>query len=104
MSFKSFIIKQAAKVISANIKKQSFKAVEYQENTMHKLIRTGLNTVFGHDHQFSKIKNYEQFKAQVPVADYEDLKHYIERINAGETNVLWKGRPKYYAKTSGTTS
>ena len=104
MSFKSFLVKQAAKVVTKTIQKQAEKAVEYQKKIMHMLIKEGKNTVFGHDHGFEKIKDYNSFKAQVPIADYEDFKGYIERINAGEMNVLWKGRPKYYAKTSGTTS
>jgi hypothetical protein len=104
MSFKSFLVKQAAKVVTKTIQKQAEKAVEYQKKIMHTLIKEGKNTVFGHDHGFEKIKDYNSFKAQVPIADYEDFKGYIERINAGEMNVLWKGRPKYYAKTSGTTS
>jgi hypothetical protein len=104
MSLKTFIVKQAAKAITKNLQKQAEHAVEYQEKTMQKLVKEGRNTVFGHDHGFDKIKDYSTYKTQVPVLDYEDMKGYIERINNGELNILWKGRPKYYAKTSGTTS
>jgi hypothetical protein len=104
MSLKSYIVKQAAKVMTKNLQKQAEHAVEYQEKIMQKLVKKSQKTLFGHDHGFEKIKDYSSYKAQVPVLDYEDMKGYIERINNGEKNVLWKGRPKYYAKTSGTTS
>ncbi|MEM6964058.1 MAG: GH3 auxin-responsive promoter family protein, partial [Bacteroidota bacterium] len=51
-----------------------------------------------------KIQSYAAFKDQVPVRDYEGLKGYIEKIKNGQSDVLWKGKPKYFAKTSGTTS
>jgi hypothetical protein len=41
---------------------------------------------------------------QVPVRDYEDLKPYVDKVVAGQENILWKGKPLYFAKTSGTTS
>ena len=104
MSLKTFIVKQAAKVVTKNLQKQAEHAVEYQEKIMQELVKECRNTVFGHDHGFDKIKDYSSYKTHVPVLDYEDMKGYIERINNGELNILWKGRPKYYAKTSGTTS
>lgn len=71
---------------------------------MQKIVAQAANTVFGRDHDFSKIKTYEDFKRAIPIRDYEDLKHYIERVKKGEPDVLWPGRPAYFAKTSGTTS
>src|SRR5690606_6191984 len=44
------------------------------------------------------------FKNAVPVRDYEDLKGYIAHLKAGEPDILWPGKPLYFAKTSGTTS
>jgi hypothetical protein len=63
-----------------------------------------LNTKFGKEHHFSLITDYASFKQNVPIRDYEGLKNYIEKIKNGESNVLWKGKPLYLAKTSGTTS
>ncbi len=63
-----------------------------------------IDDVFGKDHGFDKIESYGDFKRQIPVRDYEQLKPYIEKIKAGNANVLWKGKPIYLAKTSGTTS
>lgn len=79
-------------------------AVEDQEKLMKQLVKTAKHTDFGRDHQFEKIESYNDFKQQIPVRDYEQLKPYIEKIKSGKENVLWKGKPVYFAKTSGTTS
>ena len=52
----------------------------------------------------TKSKTYDDFKKNVPVRDYEDLRPYIDRVSNGEENVLWPGKPIYITKTSGTTS
>ncbi len=78
--------------------------VETQHKVFQQLISEAKNTVFGKDHQFESIKDYNDFKNKVPVRDYEGLKPYIDRIVAGEPDILWKGKPIYFAKTSGTTS
>ena len=86
------------------IRKWSAEAIGSQEAIFRHLIQTGARTAFGKDHKFADIRSYEAFRAQVPIRDYEALRPYIERIKQGETDVLWRGRPKYFAKTSGTTS
>ena len=68
------------------------------------LIKVGKNTVFGKDHQFDTINTYSDFIQAVPIRDYEQIKSYINQIKEGKHNVLWKGKPIYLAKTSGTTS
>lgn len=75
-----------------------------QDKVFDSLIKKAKNTAFGRDHLFSGIQSYEDFKKNVPVRDYEGLKPYIERVVKGEADVLWPGKPKYLAKTSGTTS
>src|SRR5690606_37023911 len=62
------------------------------------------HTAFGKDHGFDGIRTHEEFRQQVPVRDYEGLRPYVDRVVRGEADVLWKGRPLYFAKTSGTTS
>lgn len=104
MSIKSILAKPFAKRIAAKIYKQSKNAVKVQQNVFKNLIAQAQNTTFGKDHNFSKIKSYEDFKKQVPIRDYEALKPYIDKVVAGESDVLWKGKPLYFAKTSGTTS
>ena len=74
------------------------------EKDFKKLISKGRNTAFGRDHKFDTIETYEDFKSHVPIRDYEGLKPYINRIIAGEKDVLWPGIPLYLCKTSGTTS
>jgi hypothetical protein len=75
-----------------------------QQKVFKSLISSGLYTQFGRDHGLNKISSYEEFKEKVPIRDYEALSPYVERIIEGEENVLWPGRPVYFAKTSGTTS
>ena len=64
----------------------------------------GRNTAYGKDFDFDHIGSYDDFRKRVPLAGYESLKPYIERAAMGEADVLWPGLPKYFAKTSGTTS
>ena len=104
MSIKSFFGKIIANRDVVQTKKWSSNPIETQQKVLHQLLKTAANTAFGKDHCFSEISNYEDFKTQVPVRDYEGLKPYIERIKNGEQDILWKGSPLYFAKTSGTTS
>lgn len=104
MKFKAHIIKPLAKKIARDIDRWSSNAVTAQEKVFKKLIKTGQATAFGQDHNFAQIKNPQTFAERVPIRDYEGLRPYINRIIQGEKDVLWKGRPKYFAKTSGTTS
>lgn len=104
MSLKSFLAKPFALFIYNKIKKETKTALADQEAILTDLIKQARNTSFGKDHSFDKINSYEEFRKAVPVRDYEQLKAYIERIKKGEANILWKGKPLYFAKTSGTTS
>jgi hypothetical protein len=104
MGFRSFIIRPVAKYIARSIDRWSANAVACQEKTMHRIVSQAAQTAFGRDHGFAGIKTYDDFKKAVPIRDYEDLKPYIERVKNGEPDVLWPGRPAYFAKTSGTTS
>ena len=79
-------------------------AVADQQHIFQQLIKTGMKTGFGRDHAFDTIRSHEDFVQKVPVRDYEAFKPYIEKIKEGKHNVLWKGVPIYFAKTSGTTS
>lgn len=104
MGFRSILTRPFAHLIARSIDRWSASAVDRQANTLHQLVAQAKNTAFGRDHGFSEIRDYEDFKKAVPIRDYEDLKHYIERIKNGENDVLWPGKPAYFAKTSGTTS
>lgn len=104
MNIKSILAKPFAKYTAKKIKKQSINAVEIQQKVFQQLIAEAKNTAFGKDHFFNEIKSYKDFKERVPISDYEALKPYVEKVIAGDKNVLWKGKPLYFAKTSGTTS
>jgi len=79
-------------------------AVEDQESILKELLKTVKLTEFGKDHKLEQVSMYEEFIQAVPIRDYELFKPYIEKIKEGKHNVLWKGKPIYLAKTSGTTS
>jgi GH3 auxin-responsive promoter len=106
MAWKSALIKPFARRIAKRIEQLSHDnaAVQAQDAVFKHLILRGGKTAFGRDHDFNKIKTYQDFTAHVPLRDYEGLKTYIERVKNGETDVLWQGKPAYFAKTSGTTS
>lgn len=104
MGLKAALSKPYARWIKKKINQWAEKPLETQDKVFHHLISKAENTVFGKDHDFSQIKNYEDFKKRVPIREYEGLKHYIERIVNGEEDILWPGKPIYLCKTSGTTS
>jgi phenylacetate-coenzyme A ligase PaaK-like adenylate-forming protein len=104
MSLKSILAKPFAKKIAVKTYKESGNAIKIQQKLLKKLLKEAQNTTFGKDHHFAEINTYNDFKKEVPIRDYEDLKPYVEKVVAGESDVLWKGKPLYFAKTSGTTS
>ena len=104
MKLKSLLAKPFAHYIYNKVRKSSKRAVEDQLNIFKELIAVGAKTVFGKDHHFNDINTYDDFIKAVPIRDYEQLKPYIEQIKQGHSDVLWKGKPIYFAKTSGTTS
>ncbi|MDB5202674.1 MAG: hypothetical protein JWQ27_2083 [Ferruginibacter sp.] len=104
MKIKSFLAKPFANYIYKQIRKGMTTAVADQQNLLTQLVKAAAKTQFGDDHQFATIRSHEDFAKQVPVRDYEAFRPYIDKIKEGKHNVLWKGIPIYFAKTSGTTS
>ena len=104
MSIKSFSAKIFAKIIVKQTSQWVNNPEKAQEKVFQNLIHSAKATRFGKDHNFAQIKSYQDFANHVPVRDYEALKFYVEKMVAGEPNVLWPGKPIYFAKTSGTTS
>ena len=104
MNLKSLLAKPFASYIYNRVKKAAETAVSDQEAILKSLIKNAKSTEFGKDHDFAGILSYIDFKEKVPVRDYEQIRYYIEKIKHGQQNVLWKGKPIYFAKTSGTTS
>jgi len=104
MSLKPFFAKLFAKIIYRKTQAWANNPIETQNRVFEELIRQAKRTQFGIDHHFGQINTFEDFAKNVPVRDYEGLKSYIDKVVKGEENVLWKGKPLYFAKTSGTTS
>lgn len=75
-----------------------------QMQVLRKLMHKAEATEWGREHGFGAVMSYEQFAATSPVNTYEDLKHFIDRMRQGEADVLWPGRVRWYAKSSGTTN
>lgn len=104
MTLKAIAARIYASSAAKKVKCWSENALAIQAKQLQSLVQQAKNTVFGRLYHFNQIKHYQDFKAQVPIADYEKLKPYIEQIRQGEPDVLWPGLPIYFAKTSGTTS
>ncbi|MCD0464375.1 GH3 auxin-responsive promoter family protein [Flavobacterium sp. ENC] len=104
MSIKAIAAKLFARKIYYKTQAWANKPVETQLAVFKSLIKDARDTAFGGDHHFDTIKTVHDFIKNVPVRDYEDLKPYIDKVRTGEKDILWKGKPLYFAKTSGTTS
>jgi phenylacetate-coenzyme A ligase PaaK-like adenylate-forming protein len=104
MTLKAFAAKLFAKRIHTTTQKWATNPVVTQQKIFQELLAVAKETQFGKDHNFSNISTFQEFAQQVPVRDYEQLKPYVDRVVNGEDNILWKGKPLYFAKTSGTTS
>ena len=104
MSIKSIAAKLFAQKIYNKTQSWVTNPVETQNKVFLQLIKEAKKTQFGMDHHFDQIKTTSDFAKQVPIRDYEGLKSYIDLVVKGTENVLWKGKPLYFAKTSGTTS
>ena len=104
MSLKSLAAKIFAKKVFLETQKWANNPIETQQKVFKSLLNSAKNTVFAKDHDFENITTFQEFAKNVPIRDYEDLKIYVDRVVHGEKDILWKGKPLYFAKTSGTTS
>ncbi len=104
MGIRSFLSKPFAAIVANQQQQWSSKPGETQQRVFNSIINGAGNTTFGNDHDFKGIKTHKEFTEHVPIRDYEGLSSYVEMILKGEKDVLWPGKPVYFAKTSGTTS
>ncbi|MBD3583773.1 GH3 family domain-containing protein [Flavobacterium selenitireducens] len=104
MSIKSFAARLFADYIYAKTQKWARNPIETQHKVFLDLIEKAKHTDFGRDHAFADIKSHADFAKHVPIRDYEALKNYVDEVVNGKEDVLWPGKPLYFAKTSGTTS
>ncbi|OYU81341.1 MAG: hypothetical protein CFE23_04395 [Flavobacterium sp. BFFFF1] len=103
-SIKALAAKIFASRVFRNTQKWSRNPEATQQKVFTQLIQKAKNTDFGRDHHFDQIQSFEDFSKQVPIRDYEQLKDYVEKVVKGQSDILWPGKPLYFAKTSGTTS
>ena len=104
MSLKTIAAKIFARRIAKRTNKWVNKPIETQEKVFKSLIESARETKFGKDHKLSTIQSHADFVRNVPIRDYEELKDYVNLVVSGESDILWPGKPIYFAKTSGTTS
>ena len=104
MNLKSLLAKPFAHYIANKVKKEAKQAIQDQTTIFKALLKVLKHTQFGKDHGADVVQDYNSFKIAIPIRDYERFVPYINMIKEGKQNVLWKGLPIYFAKTSGTTS
>ena len=104
MSIKSFAAGLFANHVHRKAQKWIQQPVKTQQRVLESLVEESKRTLFGKDHGFEDIKTHQDFVERVPIRDYEALKPYVEQVVEGRPDILWPGKPVYFAKTSGTTS
>ena len=78
--------------------------VAIQHEVLQRLVDRAAQTEYGSNHRFDLVRNYEAYAGSVPINNYNDLKGDIDRMRHGEPDILWPGKTKWFAKSSGTTS
>ncbi len=104
MGVKAFLSKPLASWVVRQQDMWMREPVVYQDRMLKQLLSKGAQTTFGKDHRLKDVHNYKEYKEAVPIRDYEALVPYVDQILAGGVDILWPGKPAYFAKTSGTTS
>ena len=98
------IVKYAFLARQKELERHSSEPLLLQDSVWHYLVKKASETEFGRKHVFSTFKSYDDWAHHIPVSNYDDLKFYIDRMRHGESDVLWPGQVKWYAKSSGTTN
>lgn len=101
------ITKIISKVFESRLKEIDLydtQAGEIQQRVMARLIQQAANTEWGKKYDYKSIRTYEDFKNRLPIQTYEEVKPYVERLRAGEQNLLWPSEIRWFAKSSGTTN
>ncbi len=104
MSLKNFILSSIINKRIKKIEEDTKNPIKTQKNVFNYLTQKAQKTAFGIAHEFNKIKNYSDFKRNVPVRCYEDFYIFIDKVRSGEENIIWPGKITSFAKSSGTTN
>jgi hypothetical protein len=99
----SYIFREFITIRTEQLDEHDKKAGLVQKSMLFWLILNAQNTRFGKKHNFLKIRSVKDFQKQVPISHYVDLKDDIKDMLDGESNILWPGKTKYFAKSSATT-
>lgn len=101
------ITRLISKVFNSRLKElelYSTRPDELQALALRSLVNKAKNTEWGIKYDYKSIKTYEDFKSRVPIQTYEEIKPYVERLLAGEQNLIWPSTIRWFAKSSGTTN
>ena len=104
MSLKAALAGPYARLVTRAVMRRARDPVGTQKRVLDELMRSAAGTAFGRAHSFADVRSHEALVQAIPLRDYEGLRPYIDRVQEGERDVLWPGRPLYLCKTSGTTS
>jgi len=104
MKLLSPAISKLARMRLWRIENWSSHPVAVQREVLQELVTAAQYTEFGRKYNFSKLFTLKEFKKNVPIHEYDDIKPYILRMMEGEENILWNTPVKWFAKSSGTTS
>lgn len=101
------ITKIISKVFDSRLKEIDLYASrpgDIQHRVLTRLLGQAANTEWGKKYDYKTIRNYDTFKDRLPVQTYDEVKPYVERLRAGEQNLLWPSEIRWFAKSSGTTN
>ncbi|MBX7125455.1 MAG: GH3 auxin-responsive promoter family protein [Cyclobacteriaceae bacterium] len=104
MGFRSILARPFAALIDRQTRHWSAHPGDTQQKWLTQLLTKASGTQFGREHGFQDIRTHADFVKLVPVRDYEQLRPWVDKVTEGVSDVLWPGKPLYFAKTSGTTS
>ena len=104
MGIRSFLSKPFANYVVKKQQKWMKNPEQAQQAIFENQLKVGRQTQIGVDHQLNDVGSHAEFVEAMPVRDYEGLQPYVQQVIDGASDVMWRGRPAYFAKTSGTTS
>lgn len=104
MDFLTNFIYQFFRPRNKVIARYTFEAGDIQEQQLSKLLHQAQDTSWGKKYDYRHVKGYDDYKNRFPVQNYDQIKEDIQRMLRGESNVLWPGMTRWFAKSSGTTS
>ena len=104
MGLKALLSRPLAWCSTRAVMRRALRPAATQQAVLEALVREGAGTAFGREHGLGEVRTHAELVQAVPLRDYEGFRPWIERIIAGEADVLWPGKPLYLCKTSGTTS